>query len=128
MLVKDMGVKQTAHRMVVKCLPTVSLIPNDHNPPPKRASSLMGSSRTYNRLVPMSIPVRKAKIDVDIGGEGLAVVLIGIANECVTNSAQLQNPPLHVYASIRHVPGPVTSNPLVVIQKNTTSLLLCRFV
>ena len=48
--------------MVLKRLSTASSIPNDHNPPPKRASSLLGSSRTYSRPIPISIFGRKAKI------------------------------------------------------------------
>jgi hypothetical protein len=46
---------------------TVSPIQNDLNTPPKRASSLLGSSRTYNRLIPISSLRRKAKIDINVG-------------------------------------------------------------
>ena len=80
--VTNMVVKRTAHRTVLKRVSIVSPVPNDHNPPPKRASSPLGSSQAYNRIrIPISSLGKKAKIDVDIEsqvGEGLAVVVIEI--------------------------------------------------
>jgi hypothetical protein len=95
--VTNMGDKTNVHRIVLKCLPTVRPIPSNHNPPPKHASSLLGSRRAYNRLMTISNLGRKAKIDVGIRnhvGEGLAAVVIEesvsrdslkskVANECL---------------------------------------------
>ncbi|KIM88078.1 hypothetical protein PILCRDRAFT_814754 [Piloderma croceum F 1598] len=85
-------------RMVLKRLPTASPIPNDHNRPPKHAFSLLGSRQAYNRLITISNLGRKAKIDVGIRnhvGEGLAAVVIEVANECfsVSSPSPAASPP-----------------------------------